>query len=172
MESPTSGIFPPFFYPKIGDSACWSKVPKKNTWFVLEKVHGSCFLLATDGVVVKAAKRTAWLEENDGYHDVSAIVDMYSERLKKSHGELNPPGKPSQVLYVFGELYGSSVQDEIYYGPDLAFICFDMALGTTFLDYSHVLTLCAAVELPCLQPLFKVLFTIFPRTLFFSSLFC
>lgn len=150
--------FEPFFYPKIGDSSVWVKVPKeakRHPWFVLEKVHGSCFLMATNGVDVRCAKRTAWLEENDGYHDVTKLVDEYSERLKKLHAVLNanPAGG---VTYVFGELYGSEIQDEIFYGvPHMSFIVFDVACNKVFVDYSKVLEACADAGMPCLQPLFK-----------------
>jgi hypothetical protein len=147
--------FPPFFYPKIGDSGCWQKMPKeakRSTWFVLEKIHGSCFLLATNGDSVKAAKRTAWLEEGDGYHDVASLIDANTTALGKIHAELGGQG----VTYVFGELYGSSVQDEIPYGTEMSFICFDIAVSGKFVDYCKVLKVCEAAGMPCLQPLFKV----------------
>lgn len=150
--------FPSFFYPKIGDSGCWSKVPKeakRNPWFVLEKIHGSCFLLATDGTSVKAAKRTAWLEPGDGYHDVDTIVESCTPAVKKLHAEL-AAGKDHAVTYVFGELFGSSVQDEIPYGTELSFVCFDVAVSGKFVDYSKVLLACSNAGMPCLQPLFKV----------------
>jgi hypothetical protein len=131
--------------------------------------------LATDGETIRAAKRTAWLEQNDGYHDVSGLMEQYSESLKRVHKLL---GK-GQVTYVFGEIFGTAVQDgkslqlqhrekekqvlilfstEIFYGPEFSFVCFDIACDGVFVDYVQVLSVCAEAKLPCLQPLFKGFF--------------
>jgi Rnl2 family RNA ligase len=119
-------------------------------------VVSSCFTIATDGTRVRTAKRRAWLEEEEGegYHDTTAVVASLSDAVKRMHAELG-----GRFTYVFGELYGGegeeAVQTEIVYCKHVSFLCFDVAVDGTFVDYARVLELAKRAGLPCLQPLFS-----------------
>lgn len=121
---------------------------------MLEKVHGSCFCIATDSVSIRCGKRREWID--DSYHDVSAVLQKYGDALRSLHAGFGVA--PGSVLYVFGELYGGSgedaVQTEIVYCDQIDFVVFDVFFDNVFVDYDRVIRVCRDAGVPVLEPIF------------------
>ena len=164
-------------YPKITSGSDWaSPIPKRTLCkqvhresnsqkflsfklslvYVLEKVHGSCFCLSTDGTIIKVAKRNAWIENDDTtYFDFSNVRKQYDEAIMKLHALLSHGDGPARKLFVYGELYGGDVQSELFYRTEIEFLAFDILYDGVFLDYKEALNLFEQVGLPCMKPLFE-----------------
>ena len=54
---------------------------------------------------------------------------------------------------VYGELFGSNVQSEIFYSQDLQFFCFDISFHGVMIPYHTMAGLCMLADIPFLKPL-------------------
>lgn len=121
----------------------------KKIWVVLEKIHGSNFGFWTDGVEVKAQKRTQFIEEEDKFFSYKRVLERERENILeyfencKDHvnGTINE-------LIVYGELCGGSyphpdvkringagkVQSFPYYSNDTEFLAFDAKVNGVYID--------------------------------------
>lgn len=127
---------------------------------VTEKVHGSNFQLWTDGVQVKAGKRSSFLGSNEltGFFNAETVYNRYRENVLRLF--VNRLGKDYKAIAVYGELFGgvyphddvervagaSQVQKGIYYNSDNDFLVFDIRVtldngNTTFLNQNLVVEL-------------------------------
>lgn len=117
---------------------------------VLEKIHGanfqfSCQLLKSDtdndvSVLVKCAKRTSILEEDESFYGWQIVRDRYASDIAILCTHIHAYDPTITHVHVFGELFGGiypgepaktslkPVQKGIYYSPDIDFIIFDIAL--------------------------------------------
>ncbi|WP_252178418.1 RNA ligase family protein [Endozoicomonas sp. 4G] len=101
-------------------------------WVVLEKIHGTNYTLWTDGTIVKAGKRTEWLSENDNFYNHRPVYEQYREMILDMHRKFCKEG---DILNVTGELYGKSIQKQIFYQDDVKFAAFDIFVNNWKIDY-------------------------------------
>lgn len=125
---------------------------------MLEKVHGTNFCLSTNGIVIRRAKRTAWLDDGDtSFFPTDDVVSRLEKSILQMHAiftEKSGGAKPC-VLFVYGELYGGSIQSEIFYQEEMDFVVFDALFGETWTDHIDLMRLCDKVGLKCLRPLME-----------------
>lgn len=118
---------------------------EKHRWHVTEKVHGANLGFYSNGDIVKVAKRTSFIGEENFYNS-SHVFEQYKENVRQLALDLGVP------VVVYGELYGgfyngesgavgNRIQREVQYCPHNDFIAFDILnLETkTFLNFSDVL---------------------------------
>jgi Rnl2 family RNA ligase len=119
-------------------------------WVALEKVHGCNFGLrcALPDKDIVLQRRNDDLTADDkfyGVHTSPMILDL-KQRVRALFDTLAPD---TREVLVFGELYGSNVQAEICYGPELRFACFDVCINGVFVAYDSMVQLCAPVNISC-----------------------
>ena len=152
-------------YQKISSSTsqweCPPKVLKRllsTPYVALEKVHGSNFSLYSDGVDVRFAKRSGFIEQQQWFYGYEAIADPLRDRTLLLVEALRRQHRVDGVI-VYGELFGGfyppdpqewkgpiaggrlnaahqclvpqedrAVQEGIYYSPNVEFAAFDIAI--------------------------------------------
>lgn len=75
-------------------------------WIAMEKVHGTNFCFVYNGVELKCAKRTSFLEKDDKFYNYNVIVEKHGPKIKQIFEELKKKHPTLQVVRVFGEFYG------------------------------------------------------------------
>lgn len=142
-------------------------------YVVQEKVHGANFAFYTNGIQVKIAKRSDFIEENDTFYNAQKVAENYHEKVKSLFYEVKELFPNTQFITVFGELFGGhynhpevptvkgaiKVQKGIDYSPENDFYAFDIKV-----DNLHYLNVEVANEL------FKKLDFFYAKTLFKGSL--
>ncbi|HEY1012377.1 MAG TPA: RNA ligase family protein [Herpetosiphonaceae bacterium] len=144
----------------------------RQRWVVTEKIHGANFCLLSDGAALACANRRRLLGPGDDFFGHQAVV----ARLRPASLELGRAVRRrhgAEFVLIYGELFGGAyphpavdaapgaepVQTGIFYAPAVEFWAFDLALGwrdrpgRRYLGYDEALDLCAAVGLPCAEPL-------------------
>jgi Rnl2 family RNA ligase len=94
----------------------------KGEWIVSEKIHGANFSFWCDGNEVKVASRTQFVDGT--FFNCQSVINKYHDGILKFHRERLEKG---DLLVIYGELYGKSVQKEVDYGPK-DFRAFDVRL--------------------------------------------
>ncbi|MDI9312363.1 MAG: RNA ligase family protein [Limnohabitans sp.] len=146
---------------------------EKNEYVVQEKVHGANFAFYTNGIQVKIAKRSDFIEENDTFYNAQKVAEKYHTKVKSLFYEVKELFPNVQFITVFGELFGGhynhpevptvqgaiKVQKGIDYSPENDFYAFDIKV-----DNSHYMN----VELA--NKLFEKTGFFYAKTLFKGSL--
>ena len=123
-----------------------------GTWVVQEKIHGANFSFFYDGKNLMTGKRTAFLGgEGENFYNSHKIKDIYSEAVIQIFNLLSKDKKkgkqPVESIIVYGELYGGnyphkevennsgfkSIQNGVFYNPDVDFYAFDIKVNDEFL---------------------------------------
>lgn len=81
-------------------------------WVVFEKVDGANFSFWYDGVDLRIASRTQFVDE--GFYKCGEVVEKYAPLIKKFY---HTYGLTGHTLTVYGELYGDNIQKRVAYGP-------------------------------------------------------
>ena len=142
-------------------------------WVATEKVHGSNFSATTDGNTIKWGKRSSYIPEYalSQFSNSDLITGKYHESIIRLHSIIQSRHDSNVDITVFGELCGGEyfdelsthrrvkpVQKNVYYSPNIEFIAFDIALRgehDMFLPIEEVISLCAQVQIPSVQILFR-----------------
>lgn len=103
-------------------------------WVATEKLHGANFSLWSNGMGVKAARRTGFLEEGESFYGCWPVVEKYKDAaLELSRLIISP-------VVLFGELVGPGIQSGVHYSDEKDFIVFDVAYvldeKLVFLDFT------------------------------------
>lgn len=142
-------------------------------YVVQEKVHGANFAFYTNGIQVKIAKRSDFIEENDTFYNAHKVAEKYHAKVKSLFYEVKELFPNVQFITVFGELFGGhynhpevptvqgaiKVQKGIDYSPENDFYAFDIKV-----DNSHYLNVDLA------NKLFEKTGFFYAKTLFKGSL--
>jgi len=123
-------------------------------WVSTLKIHGANYGLYTDGIVVKSAKRSGWIEGDSFYGDynfdytdnVLSAIKNYRRLIDSSISTMSFHGE------IFGGLYNHPnvkrdksavrVQKEVQYTPHNDFIVFDIKVDGKLLDWDAVKEIC------------------------------
>lgn len=120
-----------------------------ENYVVQEKVHGANFSFHTDGIEVKIAKRSGFIEHNETFYNAQTVAKNYHERVVSLFAKVKDHFPETKTIAIFGELYGGfykhpnvtpnkeavKVQKGIDYNPDNDFYAFDIKINENeFLD--------------------------------------
>ena len=96
-----------------------TKEMEKAEWGVFEKIHGANFSFHVDGqnkeeetekLIVKVARRRAFLEETENFfnHLDAKFMKSYPDRIRQLYKDLvkRKPDKDIHSLRVWGEIFG------------------------------------------------------------------
>ncbi|MBU52928.1 MAG: RNA ligase [Deltaproteobacteria bacterium] len=113
----------------------------KQTWVVTEKIHGAhfCFVIEEDDV--SAAKRKAFLDQDDDFFGYEDVYLTYADACTELFAQWKRHHPHTTRLYLYGELFGGdyphpevpsnenvqAIQTGVYYAPDIHFCAFDLA---------------------------------------------
>ncbi|OWP85058.1 hypothetical protein BWK59_02130 [Flavobacterium davisii] len=125
-------------------------------YVVQEKVHGANFAFYTNGIEVKIAKRSDFIQANENFYNAQKVAENYHNRIKNLFHSVKEIMPNTQFISVFGELYGGhfnhpevptvagaiKVQKGIDYNPENDFYAFDIKV-----DNLHFLNVELANEL-------------------------
>ena len=126
-------------------------------WVLTLKIHGANYSLWCDGISVKHAKRSGFIEGESFYGDLNFDYDENAMEMFKFMKKNIPT---LSAISIQGEIYGgfynhpdveraksaTRVQKEVQYRPDNDFIVFDIKLYDKFsqiLPHDIVIDLCA-----------------------------
>ncbi len=122
---------------------------EKEIYVVQEKVHGANFSFFTDGKLVKIAKRTDFIQEDETFYNAQKMAEKYHDNVLQLFKKVKEQFPEIETLVIYGELFGGhynhkdvvpikdaiKVQKGIDYSPDNDFFAFDIKLnGTHYLD--------------------------------------
>jgi len=114
-------------------------------WVATNKVHGANFSYWTDGSVVKEAKRSGFLKEDEYFYgnsrlpykdDILFIIDDLGAKSLAIYGEIFGGNYPHQSVRKIQD--ASVVQKGVYYYPDNDFIIFDVVIDGKFLTWDEI----------------------------------
>lgn len=114
----------------------------QGKWIATEKVHGANFSFWFDGVVLKVASRTQFVDGT--FYDCQGVIDKYSNNIKEGYFSRFQLGTS---LVIYGELFGKGIQKEVIYG-DKDFIAFDVCVDGEPVDYDTMKTICSECGIP------------------------
>ena len=109
MSTPKNDNIKFMKFPKIYENTGEFKAPKKLDWIATEKIDGSNFSVYSDGNIVKFAKRTGFLKENEWFYNYQLIALDLSKKAKQVFKHLNNSNtikKPLKFVVIYGELCG------------------------------------------------------------------
>ncbi|CAM3887889.1 MULTISPECIES: RNA ligase family protein [Flavobacterium] len=126
---------------------------EKETYIVQEKVHGANFSFYTDGVTIKIAKRTDFVDEEETFFNAHEVAKRYKENVLEAFKTVQSEFQETQFIVIFGELFGGNynhkdvpvvknaikVQKGVDYCPENDFYAFDIKVNGT-----HYLTVDSA----------------------------
>lgn len=118
----------------------------KLEYVVQEKVHGANFAFYTDGLEVKIAKRSDFINENEAFYNAKHVAEKYHGKIKSLFHTIKEEFPNTQFITVFGELFGGGynhkdvpkvmgsiqVQKGVFYTPENEFYAFDIKLNGEF----------------------------------------
>ncbi|WP_298121983.1 RNA ligase, Rnl2 family [Flavobacterium sp.] len=122
---------------------------EKEIYVVQEKVHGANFSFFTDGKLVKIAKRTDFIQEDETFYNAQKVAEKYHDSVLQLFEKVKEQFDDIETLVIYGELFGGhynhkdvvpikeaiKVQKGIDYSPENDFYAFDIKLnGTHYLD--------------------------------------
>lgn len=91
-------------------------------WMATEKLHGANFSFWCDGIEVKVASRTQFVDGT--FYNCQAVINKYSDAVLNLFHNLTGDHKE---LVIYGELFGGNVQKEVEYG-EKDFRAFDLVV--------------------------------------------
>ncbi|MDA1020381.1 MAG: hypothetical protein O2962_02405 [Cyanobacteria bacterium] len=111
-------------------------------FIVQEKIHGANLCFITDGQVIYSAKRTGLLKEDERFFNFQKVRDKYKEQILKAHSLVTKLYPETDLLYIFGELFGGyyphpdvpkvkdaiQLQQGVCYSADNDFYAFDLRI--------------------------------------------
>lgn len=137
----------------------------KQQYIVTEKVHGANFSfwmteehLSVEGiglcstVVIKCAKRSGWIEDDEKFFNYQPVLEKYRNRLENIFDAMSDD---CEELVIFGELYGGNIQSGMCYKDEQDFIAFDMKLDGVPVDKLAMFNDLKTYEIPCVPLLGK-----------------
>ena len=116
----------------------------QDVFIVQEKVHGANLSFWTDGVEIKTAKRSAFLEEDEKFYNFQLVREHYRKAILSSFQILKTKYPTISHISIYGELIGGSyshpdvervkntirVQKGIAYTPKNDFYAFDIRINS------------------------------------------
>ena len=90
-------------------------------YVVKEKIDGANFAFYTDGITVKVASRTQFVD--GGFYNCQDVIDRYSNIIMELKRERFPS---NEQIAVYGELAGAGIQNRVYYGKHKDFFAFEI----------------------------------------------
>ena len=145
---------------------------ERADWVVTEKIHGAHFVILTNGLQVRFAKRGAILNEDDVFFGYQSIAGDLTRCALAAANILATKGYTTDCIAIHGELFGGSyphvsvdalpgvrhVQSGIWYCPHISYIAFDIATfsqGTrAWLPFGTMRDVLTAAGLKSAEPLF------------------
>ncbi|RLF57127.1 MAG: hypothetical protein DRN27_08370, partial [Thermoplasmata archaeon] len=132
----------------------------EGEWVVSEKVHGSNFAIYYNGTTIKAAKRTAFINDGANFFGSDIIVEEFTPIIKKMYdyiisNNIEQKNKGDFDMIVHGEIFGGyyahpdvqktnakKVQKGISYSPNNEFYPFDIQVDNSYISYDHFEEMC------------------------------
>ncbi len=125
------------------------EIDNAQEFVVQEKVHGANFCFLTDGIAVRAGKRTSIIEENELFYGYEALVEKYSTKVIELFLEIKKKHNDTFAISIFGEYFGgsyphsevkndrsiSAIQKGVYYCPQHEFYAYDIYINTSNSGY-------------------------------------
>lgn len=105
-----------------------------GTWIATEKVHGANFSFWCDGEQVLPASRSQFVDGT--FFNCQSVINKHSEDILKYHKKHLEPG---DVLVIYGELYGSNIQKEVFYGNERRFAGFEVVVNGVIHDKARAI---------------------------------
>lgn len=99
-----------------------------DDFIATEKIHGANFSFRTNGIDVRAAKRSAFIKEDETFYGCGEVVARYKDKVIELFHSMRSVGYDIVELAVYGELYGQGIQKEIDYG-EKDFVAFDVCVA-------------------------------------------
>jgi Rnl2 family RNA ligase len=139
----------------------------EQEWVVLEKIDGSNYSFWTDGRVVKVAKRSGWISDDDVFFNHRSISEAYRDKILEMHAEFCKEG---DILTVTGELYGGKkIQKRIHYQDDMKFSAFDISVNSEKKNHHDFIKWTETIGIPTVPVL--GMFLTFDEALQFNPVF-
>lgn len=113
-----------------------------GAWIVTEKIHGANFSFWCDGIEVKTASRTQFVDGT--FYNCQAVINRYSDVILNNHQAVFEQGT---VVVYYGELFGGNVQKEVQYG-EKDFCAFDLVIDGVVQDKIVQRGHCEALGIP------------------------
>lgn len=116
----------------------------EGTWYAQEKVHGANFSITSDGLEVKAARRSGYIGHAEDFYGSAWVVPQYASAVKQIANDY------VAEVTVFGEICGgryngvskgTMVQRGVEYSPTNEFLVFDIRINGVFVRFSEVIAL-------------------------------
>lgn len=144
-------------------------------WVVSEKIHGANFSIWYDGINIKYAKRTSFIEEGEKFYNYKDVIKLckLDKKIKEIWNLINQEWKnynhdhEPNLLILYGELFGGSyshpdveksqqshIQKGVFYCPEQRFYCFDIKINGSYIPYNIMEKLCKKVDLFYAESLF------------------
>jgi Rnl2 family RNA ligase len=100
---------------------------EKIPYIITEKVHGANFSFWTDGLEVRVASRTQFVDGT--FYNCQEVIDRYTPVILHLWENYFSGSFLENTLTVYGELYGPKIQKGINYGSSKDFVAFDVAVN-------------------------------------------
>jgi Rnl2 family RNA ligase len=136
-------------------------------------VHNSNFSIWYDGETIRAAKRSQFIQDDDGFNNWKKVVGELEDNVKNLWKELDDEyhdeTEDNVEIAIFGEIFGGSyphpdvekvkgatmIQKGVYYTPDNLFYGFDIKVNGRYLDTKTVEELFERYDFFYAKPLFR-----------------
>lgn len=105
-----------------------------NDFIVQEKIHGANFAFYVSENWIKCAKRTGFILEWEDFFNYDKVLEDNSFSLIELQKEIGD-------CIVFGELFGGSVQKEVFYCTEKKFYAFDIIVDWNYLTVDECVSL-------------------------------
>lgn len=119
---------------------------KDDVFIVQEKVHGANLSFWTDGIEIKTAKRSGFLEEDESFYNFQLVRKQYRAQILECFSLLKARYSTINHIAIYGELIGGSyshpdiervknsirVQKGIAYTPKNDFYAFDIRINSEY----------------------------------------
>ncbi len=116
-------------------------------WYATEKIHGANFSFWCDGVDVKIARRTAFIEEDESFYECWSVFEKYKDKILALCKYMQDDESDLLSIAVYGELYGSGIQSGVDYIDTKDFMCFDIVMH--YADQTEATLSFDLVEISC-----------------------
>ena len=104
-------------------------------WVAQEKIDGSNFSIITQGSTDEyiCGKRSSILQPEESFFNWQKVVKKYESHIARIRKFLEETYENKNVsIHIFGELYGSGIQNRINYGPDKYIKIYDLKVNGDF----------------------------------------
>lgn len=99
----------------------------KEQYIVTEKVHGANFSFhvyrTEEGVRIKCAKRTGFIEDNEKFFNYIPVLEKYETSLIHLRNNVL-----DNDFILYGELFGGNIQSGMPYPEEQDFVAFDLCV--------------------------------------------